>query len=143
MTRTRSTAEVLSEAGLLPKGNGLHGAKTKADKQYGDSLCTGIVRQVELSFVNQGVPLVGFTNYQFDQPATERELDVAFPAVKVCLELQGYAYHKHRGKMNDDYMKLAKATLLGWRVFFCTAAQAKAHGALWLIHAIEQELGNQ
>lgn len=53
-------------------------------------------------------------NYFF-LPDREFELDFAWPAIKVAVEVQGMA-HRIKGKFKRDIEKRALALLAGWRV---------------------------
>lgn len=112
-----------------------HGAKVKADKSHGESICRGVVEQVYAITGTRGE-----TEYQFD-PSRKWRFDVAYPEHHVALELNGWQSHHRRDRMEADNIKLAAAIRLGWRVFFATAKQAKSEAALWISVALEKESG--
>ena len=70
-------------------------------------------------------------NYFFLE-TRDLELDFAWPAVKVAVEIQGMA-HRIKGKWKRDIEKRALALLAGWRVLEVGGDQVRSGQALeWL-----------
>jgi very-short-patch-repair endonuclease len=114
----------------------IHGAKVSADREYGLSLCRGLVEQVAIITRENGKEIRGRTEFQF-HVARKWRLDVAFPTHCVALELNGWKSHHRRGRMEEDNVKLAAAVMMGWRVFYATADQVKRNAALWIVEALK------
>lgn len=120
---------------------GTNSVQTKADKDHGKSACRGLQIAVSAILKSDGVEIhPGFIDYKFDEH-TRREMDVAWPAFKVCVELQGFRSHSKRGQMERDYAKLAAAQMQGWKVFYATERQCRTCAVLWVVETIKAMLG--
>jgi hypothetical protein len=111
-----------------------HGAKVRADKQHGESLCRGLIQKVKLLTGVEGV-----LNYRFDE-SSRREFDVAWPSKRLAVELQGWTTHHRREAMERDFVKLASAHRMGWKLYFATTKQAKHEAALWISAEIDHPI---
>jgi hypothetical protein len=72
-----------------------------------------IERRFDQQLVENDVPL--YQRNYFFLPDRDLELDFAWPALKVAVEVQGMA-HRIKGKFKRDIEKRALAMLAGWRV---------------------------
>jgi hypothetical protein len=115
-------------------------SKTKADIAHGESVCRGLIELVSILLHKDGFEIEkGKPNYLFDEH-TRREMDAAWPDFKVCCELQGHDYHKHKGQFDRDFAKGASAVMQGWKVFYATERQMRTCAPLWVYTVIKQML---
>ena len=77
-------------------------------------------------------------NY-FPFQETDHELDFAWPAVKVAVEVQGMA-HRIKGKFKRDIEKRALAMLAGWRVLEVGGDEVRSGRALEWLRALLAKL---
>ena len=70
------------------------------------------------------------------------EVDAYWPAARLVVELQSYAYHSHRTAFDRDYSKLGDLTVKGYRVLPITSRQIR-HEPTWLEAAIRSLVEQQ
>ncbi len=51
-------------------------------------------------------------------------IDLAYPDLWIAVELEGWAWHAHRGAFDEDRIRRNELTLLGWLVVQLTAAMS-------------------
>jgi very-short-patch-repair endonuclease len=90
----------------------------------------------------RAVGLVFEREFKF-HPVRRWRFDFADPAKRLALEVDGGTHsngrHNRAAGYTEDCLKMAEATLLGWRVFRATGEQVKSGEALrWIEQAVKQ-----
>lgn len=65
----------------------------------------------------------GIDGYEFQYPIFGYRLDVAFPALKLAVELDGYEFHSSKEARNNDTARDRKFSANGWAVVRFTGSQ--------------------
>lgn len=58
----------------------------------------------------------GITGWRTNSPVGGQVVDVAFPAAKVAVEIDGVAFHSDSDDFQKDRVRQNAITLLGWQV---------------------------
>ena len=62
----------------------------------------------------------GITGWKANYPAAGYKIDVAFPAQKIAIETDGWAFHSSQEDFQKDRERQNKLALLGWQVLWFT-----------------------
>jgi len=105
---------------------------SKLERRFEQQLIDGGLRPA----ADDDAPLHYHRNY-FVLPGRDFELDFAWPALAIAVEIQGMA-HRIKGKFRRDIEKRALATLAGWTVLELDGdAVRSGQGIEWLKRLIE------
>lgn len=58
----------------------------------------------------------GLTGWRTNYPVGGYQVDVAFPAARVAIEIDGWAFHHDQADFQRDRVRQNDITLLGWQV---------------------------
>lgn len=96
------------------------------------------------AFLNGNADFV--RNYRFDLPHSRMELDFAWPALKIAIEINGgqalgnRSGHGNWNGLERDAVKQNRCIYLGWTLFFVTTSMISEEHLMPIVQYIEERL---